>query len=160
MYYMRFVVFVRSSSSSVVVVVTDPVVKGANELVAEPRLECTRRGAPQGGLGKIRNRKIRNRNRVSRCGLRHRFVDFGARWTFFGAFVAPPAAASSLPHPSFWASVLCTFFGVALCVSACRRIDVARLARVHVSFAIPPDSHHQRHSIMHHGCWRFHRSED
>ena len=26
------------------------------ELVAEPWLECTRRGAPQGGLGKIRNR--------------------------------------------------------------------------------------------------------
>ena len=29
------------------------------DLVAEPWLECTRRGAPQGGLGKIRNR---NRN--------------------------------------------------------------------------------------------------
>ena len=38
------------------------------ELVAEPWLECTRRGAPQGGLGKIRNRTVLATAAVKRLG--------------------------------------------------------------------------------------------
>ena len=38
--------------------------------------------------------------------------------------------------------------------------DVARVASLHVDPAIPPDSYHHRHRIMHNSCWRRHCSEN
>ena len=60
------------------------------ELVAEPWLECTRRGAPQGGLGKIRNR---NRNRTSTARTNATALFFLFPW-FARLFLARASDAS------------------------------------------------------------------